>query len=87
VARKGKHNVHKRVTKRRAKLQRCGSRCYLDPDPKKPRYPVCDIGSCDDDCYSLMVAYRRARQQGDQKIARKAVKRGKHKACEWARGK
>lgn len=70
----------------------CGRTAFLDfnaYDPAASRYPIVPKyarkGSCAPDCRGLRAAYARARQQGDQAIARKAIARAGKAGCAWAK--
>lgn len=75
----------KRVTERRVQLDRCGSGCFLDPNPKNPRYPICPPNSCRPTCEGTLAARRRAITQRDYEMERRAIRRGKLLGCSWAR--
>lgn len=71
---------------RREQLRRCGSQCFLDPDPMNPRYPVCPPDSCRPTCEGLLAARRRAITQRDYGIERKAIAQARLLRCGWAVG-
>ncbi len=76
---------------RRELAKRCGiDRAFLKPNRKRPGqsgYPVMATNTtiCAPDCRGLQSAYRRARQLGHNKLADKAVRRGKSAQCKWAK--
>jgi hypothetical protein len=74
----------RRMSRRRLKADRCGTRCYLSP--RKLKYPVCKRSSCKPSCQGTRAAFMRARQQHDSKVSKKAVRLGKRLGCGWARG-
>ncbi len=82
----GKWQPVKRIVGRREKLRRCGKKCFLDPNPQKPRYPVCKPTSCKPSCEGALAARRRAVTQSDFGMERKAIMLGKRLGCTWATG-
>lgn len=82
----GRWRPAKRVTSRREQLSRCGSQCFLDPNPERPRYPVCPPDSCRPTCEGLLAARRRAITQRDYGIERKAIAQARLMRCSWASG-
>lgn len=68
----------------------CGPQAFLLPnatDPELSKFPVMSKGSqvCAFDCRGLRSAFSRARQYGQPKVARKALKLARKSACAWAR--
>lgn len=82
----GKWRPTKKIRERRAQLHRCGSVCFLDPNPRKPRYIVCPPSSCRPTCEGLLAARRRAILQRDRTTEEKAIRRAKLMGCPWATG-
>jgi hypothetical protein len=82
-----KKRAPKLTTARRRKLYQCGKGCFLVPgrEGDRPRYPICPTGSCTPTCQGTLAAYKRARQQHAQAVARKAVAKGKRMGCGWAK--
>ncbi len=78
-------NPFRRTSKRVKKMDRCGTRCYLDTSGPRPKYPVCQKTSCKTSCKGTEAAYKRARQQRNQKVARKAKQLARKNGCAWAR--
>lgn len=80
---KGWKKAAPRKTSVRRKMPRS---CFLKPGKRgeRPKYPVCPKGSKKPTCRGTLAAYKRARQQHDQGVARKAVKKGKSLGCTWA---
>ena len=76
----------KRVTVRRKLLAKGGARCFLVPNRKAPKYPVCDSRG-QVTCQGLWAAFNRARMNRKGLIRWKAMRKAKAKGCEWARGK
>jgi hypothetical protein len=71
----------KRVSERRSQLSRCGQKCYMDPDPKHPRYPVCPKGSCRPTCAGYRAAFKRAFANRERDIAEKAERIALRMGC------
>lgn len=71
---------------RREQLRRCGSVCFLDPNPAKPRYPICPPASCRPTCEGALRARQRAVTQRDYGVERKAIAQGRLLRCPWATG-
>jgi hypothetical protein len=63
-----------KVTSRRRMLKKCGSKCFYIPNPKNPKFPICNA-DCTVNLKGLESAYIRARQWGYDDIARKAKKK------------
>ncbi len=73
-----------RVTTRRKMRKKCGSGCFLEP--KKLKYPICaksGANVCKPSCKGMAAAFNRARQQGRNDIAKKALRRAKRFGCSW----
>lgn len=82
----GKWQPVKRVTGRRKQLRRCGPQCYLDPSPRKPRYPICAPTTCRPSCEGTLRARQRAITQRDYEMEQRAIRRGKLLGCSWSKG-
>lgn len=82
-----KRKAPKLTTARRKKLYRCGRGCFLlsGKEGERPRYPVCPKNSCKPTCQGALAAYKRARQQHNNLVAGKAIRKGKRMGCAWAR--
>jgi hypothetical protein len=78
----------KLTTQRRKMLYHCGQSCFLVPgkEGERPKYPICPKTSCKPTCQGTMAAYKRARQQHAQAVAKKAIQKGKRLHCPWAQG-
>ena len=68
----------------------CSSKCFLEPFAKPhPKYPICarldaPAGQkCKISCKGLLAAYRRARQQKRNDLAKKALNIAKYHKCSW----
>jgi len=79
----GKWRPAKRVTSRRKQLMQWGKKCFLDPNKRKPRYPVCKAGRVT--CEGLLRAMQRAITQRSRSVARKARAAARRKGCRWAK--
>jgi len=82
--------MSKMTTKaRRRKLEECGTGAFGDASgPKarkagRPRYPLVK-GGCELSCKAAKDAFRRARQQHENKIAKRIRDRAKRHGCPWA---
>ena len=64
----------RKVTSRRKMLKKCGDGCFMIPDPKNPKFPICNP-DCTTNVHGVHAAYVRARQWGYDDIARKAEKK------------
>jgi hypothetical protein len=71
----------KKRSERKAQLSKCGAKCYLDPDPEHPRYPVCSKGTCRVCCKGLRAAFKRAFAQRERDIAEWAERIGLRMKC------
>jgi len=76
---------------RRRKFDECGAGAFGDatgPKAKKagrPRYPLTKVGGgCEPDCSSMLLAFRRARQQHESKIAKRIKRKARTRGCRWA---
>lgn len=71
---------------RREQLRRCGPQCFGDPNPEKPRYPICPPNSCRPTCEGTMRARQRAITQSDFAMERRMIAQGRLLGCPWAKG-
>lgn len=77
---------------RRRRLSKCGPGAFGDPNgPKarkagRPRYPLVKRG-CEVSCKAAHDAFKRARQQHENKIAKRIKNKAKRHGCPWAQGK
>lgn len=75
-----------RGSQRRELKVSCGAQAFLDA--KKLAYPVMSTSTgkaaCTFDCGGIQAAYKRARQQHSNKLAKKAHRLGKRLGCTWA---
>ena len=62
-----------KVTTRRSMLHRCGPKCFLIPNPRDPKFPIC-TSNCKKSVNGLHAAYVRAKQWKYNKVARKAAR-------------
>ncbi|RLE43861.1 hypothetical protein DRJ19_01845 [Candidatus Woesearchaeota archaeon] len=69
------------TSERRYILETYGREAFLDPDGL--RYPVVNMDG-EYDCMGIRAAYTRAKQYGEEKIAKKALRLAKKLGCEWA---
>jgi len=76
---------------RRRKFDECGAGAFGDatgPKAKKagrPRYPLTKVGGgCGVNCKAAHDAFKRARQQHENKIAKRIKAKAKHNGCPWA---
>ena len=88
---KGWSKVAPKTKKERESVyNRGGAECFLDPNPEDKgasRYPICRKTDAQIDCRGLLAAFIRARQQGENDIARKAFNKAKREKCPWTEGK
>ena len=74
--------VPKTKKARRALMDKCGARAFLDP--KWLKFPI--VGKhagCKPSCSGLEAAFKRARQYHRAKIAKKARQLAKRAKCAW----
>jgi len=73
------------VAERRKLAKKCKSQCFADP--KRLKYPMCSKRSnvCGLDCQGALAAFRRARQQHNNAVAKRALKAGKKAGCSWVK--
>ncbi len=75
--------IYSRTTDRRKHLQRC-PRAYLDPNPKRPLFPIAPKHSCTPMCRMLEAARRRGNLVHRPSIAKEALDIARRMGCPWA---
>jgi len=84
-----KKSAPKKGTQRKILMEKCGSRCFLEP--KKFGYPVCKAyekgkkSNCKINCEGVLSAYVRSKQWKKPQIARKALSLAKKYGCKSLR--
>ncbi len=75
---------------RRRKLEQCGAAVFGDANgPKarragRPRYPLTKVGEgCELSCQAMHDAWKRARTQHENRIAKRIKAKAKRHGCDW----
>lgn len=82
ATRRTKVGWRKRMPRTVAERRKLPARCFLEPSRRK--YPICNRAGRVD-CGGAKAAFARARQQGRDALARKAVRAACRKRCAWTK--